>query len=737
MKKLLCAIKRFFPIQLLLGYLKRDYLFLFSWLILFLVVAGNLGSKFGMQFIFLSPEYLGHIGIWAFLFTGLGVGSFIMAFHISAYVVTAHRYPFIATLSRPFFVFSLNNSVIPGLYILLYIYESLKNQIYYEMIPVNQAIINIVFFIIGIILFTIFSFGFFFFVVKILPRIIRINKERLKGRKYLLWLTKWSEKEKEKKLDQSPEENTGNEKIEYYLGSNFRIKLSRKYGHYSKEYLTKAFRNQHIHALFFVIFLLSVIVIRGFFKDTPSLILPAGSSIHVIFTIILLLSSIFYIFFAEWSFFALLVIAFVLSILNPIYTEKYSHSAYGMNYTIKKAKIDPLEHGNYTKDSLAIINILNKWKRNEIEKNNQQKPRIIVVSASGGGMKLSIWTYFTLAYADSLTRGKLMENTRLITGASGGMFGAAYLREMYRETKEGIIHDFHDRKYLRFLSRDLLNPVLYGLSMSDWFPHFKKFRHGQFSYLQDRAYLFEQTVNRNTFNVLEKPISFYKKYEQNAEIPMLIITPSIMNVGTRMIISPLNLSFLTKSTVKKNVKNIEFRYNYRKFDADSLNFLSAIRMNASFPYITPFITLPGTPKIRVFDAGLNDNYGFLTAYDYLVEFHKWINSNTAGVIFINICENELIDYDDKSSAFYKLIEPVASLFNDWDIIQNSNNFSAISSLKQLFPNKFDIINLTFGNKKHKISLSWHLTEREKKYIFNAIKNTDNQKELQKLSNLLK
>ncbi len=733
-KHFFSTLRHFFPIQLFLGYLKRDYLFIFVWLLLFLVVNGNTGTKFGLPYIFLSPEYLGHIGMASFLFAGIGVGSFIMAFNVSAYVISAHRYPFLATVSRPFLVFTLNNSIIPVLYILLYIYRSLSNQIYYELIPPHKAVINIVFFLIGISIFVGFAFLYFFLVNKLLPRIFRFDKDKLKKSKYFSWIVRIYQKDKERKLRQAPEENIGADKIELYFDRHFRIKYSRKFGHYDKSMLARTFTNQHIHAFFFAIIVLLLIFFRGLMNDKPAFIIPAVTSIHVIFTELLLVSSLFYIFFAEWSVFYFFVLVFVLSLVNPLYTEKYTYSAYGLNYNLK-SKINPLEHGNYTKDSLEIIKVLNKWKQNYVEKYHT-KPHFVAVSTSGGGMKQAVWTYYALSMADSITDGQLMESTRLMTGASGGMLGIAYLRENYRQQKMGLIKDFRDKKYLKLLSEDILNPVLYGLSMSDIFPHYKTFKFGKHRYIADRAYLFEQTFNRHTNNALEHSLAFYRRYEENAQIPMLILTPTIMNIGTRMIISPMDVSFLTKHEVKQHVRNIEFRYNYRRFDADSLNFLSAVRMNASFPYVTPFVTMPGKTKIRVFDAGLNDNYGFLTAYDFLLEFHKWIEANTKGVIFINICENEIVNYNDRSSAFYKLLEPIMSIFNDWDIIENSNYHSSVQSLQKIFPGRFHLIDLTFGTKKNLVSLSWHLTEREKQFIYSEIYNKQNQQELRKLQQLL-
>ena len=58
------------------------------------------------------------------------------------------------------------------------------------------------------------------------------------------------------------------------------------------------------------------------------------------------------------------------------------------------------------------------------------KPKLIIINTSGGGLRSALWTFYSLQYADSLLHGELLKHTELITGASGGMLGAAYLREL-------------------------------------------------------------------------------------------------------------------------------------------------------------------------------------------------------------------------------------------------------------------------------------------------------------------
>jgi hypothetical protein len=70
---------------------------------------------------------------------------------------------------------------------------------------------------------------------------------------------------------------------------------------------------------------------------------------------------------------------------------------------------------------------------------------------------------------------------------------------------------------------------------------------------------------------------------------------------------------------------IEFQRFFRDQDADNLKLTSALRMNATFPYITPIVSLPSQPPMRVMDAGLRDNYGYrISRFAFLHTFRDWI-----------------------------------------------------------------------------------------------------------------
>ena len=693
-----------------------------------MIITNNLGQTLGIPQLFLVPEYMGYVGKTAFFLTGISTGVFIMAFHLSSYVVMGHKFPFIATLSRAFVKYTLNNSIIPIIFILVYIYQSIHFQAYYEFIS-NVAIFwNLFFYVLGLVVFILLSFLYF--------RIMNDTRKYI-SRKILFlkktWLSKWFKKYSKRDIDwklrDAPEDNEGKERIEYYMKSVTKIAKSRDISHYDKAILTKAFHYQHLNSFVYILLLLGIIVLRGLSKDTEHLIIPAGASFFLFFTVISLIITGFYVVFKSWVPLALFVTVLIINYWPVFSLTSYNNLAFGLDY--KKKTTLPLQAKNdFKKDKNEILSILDLWK----EKNTNlsaKKPKMIFVCTSGGGLKLALWTYYSLAYADSVLQGDLIKHTQLITGASGGMIGAAYLRELYKQKQEGLIDSYYKQEYIDRLSKDILNPILYSFSMSDWFFRLQKFKYNNRFYYKDRAYMFEQILNKNLNYVFDKPLLSYHFAEKQAQIPMMIFSPTILSVGTKLILSPFTHSYLCRNQVD-NLKDIDFLKTYKDWGADSLRFLSVLRMSASFPYVSPNVSLPGKPRITVLDAGLNDNWGYTLSYKFVLAFKDWINKNTGGVIFIDIDEAKKFDYDDKPFVFSNILKPFSFMIGDWSNTQKTNYFAMQSSLSKVLEVPVHLIKFQLLSKEQELSLSWHLSKREKKIILESMSQIRNQKECKRL-----
>jgi hypothetical protein len=61
-----------------------------------------------------------------------------------------------------------------------------------------------------------------------------------------------------------------------------------------------------------------------------------------------------------------------------------------------------------------------------------------------------------------------------------------------------------------------------------------------------------------------------------------------------------------------------------------------VRINASFPYVSPAVNLPTDPPRRVVDAGYYDNYGIQVASAWLGKNLPWLVRETSGVLLVQI-----------------------------------------------------------------------------------------------------
>jgi len=397
-------------------------------------------------------------------------------------------------------------------------------------------------------------------------------------------------------------------------------------------------------------------------------------------------------------------------------------------------------------DIKYTVEILNRWRlKNSTSKNT--RPKLVLINTTGGGLRASLWTFRSLQYADSVLGGKLLKHTQLITGSSGGMVGAAYLRELYWQQQSGKLSDTYFSSYANNMSKDILNPMAFSLAVSDFFFPLQKVEKGYYRYNKDRAYAFEWRLNQNTEHILDKKLSDYKQVEAEAIVPMMVFSPTVANDGRKMLISSQPISYLTQNSYTDNVNlkpiydAIEFGRFFAKQNAPNVHFTSVLRMNASFPFITPLVSLPSEPRIEVLDAGMRDNFGLELSLKYLFTFRNWITSNTSGVVIIQIRDKKKespIDKNPIKDLIGSVTLPLGLLYNNLFNIQDYNQNQLLQYASLWFDQKVDIINFEMKrDEKENVSLSWHLTNKEKMQILNSVNQPENQQAIRDLENLLK
>ncbi|UII26577.1 patatin-like phospholipase family protein [Fulvivirga maritima] len=470
-------------------------------------------------------------------------------------------------------------------------------------------------------------------------------------------------------------------------------------GFYDRNTILQVFDQNHFNLVIIELLILVLLLVMGIFRDYEIFQLPAAASFTLLLTIFIMFAGAFSYWFGSWSGTVALVLVLVINFMVKEGIFNKTYEAYGIDYDTGQSSynlqaIEQLTAPNVVNaDKQRGQQILANWKA-KFDPNT--KPKMVFLCASGGGQRAALWTLYSLQVADSLTNGQLMKNSMLITGASGGLIGASYFRELYLRKQEQEIDNLYSKQYFDHLGSDNLNAVIFSLLMNDMFVGFQEFNYKGQNYSKDRGYAFEQQLNKNTGYILDKPLSAYKQPERESKIPMLIMAPTIINDGRTLYISPQHVSYMmddASDTVytSEKINGIEFLRFFEDQRADSLRFLSGLRMSATFPYITPNITLPSTPPMEIMDAGITDNFGISDAVRFLYAFKEWIAENTSGVVLVSIRDSEKeepIKKEDKLSLFEKFSLPISSIYQNFQSLQDITNDDRVEYAEKLVSGQY-------------------------------------------------
>jgi hypothetical protein len=349
---------------------------------------------------------------------------------------------------------------------------------------------------------------------------------------------------------------------------------------------------------------------------------------------------------------------------------------------------------------------------------------------------------------DSLCGGSLMDRTFLISGASGGMFGATYFRELARlkaEKDPGM--DLQDHKYDDAISRDLLNPLFSSFVARDLASPAQKFSVGRYEYIKDRGYAFEQKLARNTRGVLDRQLKDLAADEKHAKIPLMVFNSVITRDSRTMMISTQPISFLMRPQYDSerippiDPDAIDFGAFFYKQDPMNLRLLTALRMNATFPYVLPNVWLPTNPVIDVMDAGFRDNFGEQSAIRFLDVFKEWLRENTSAVVLLQIRDRKTGGWDNpyESNDITELItKPLLLLQNNWYKMQEYNQNDLIGLSETVMGPSFRKLVFEYvpQHKDEGATLNFHLTNQEKIDVRDAIYNEKNKKPFSEFESLV-
>ncbi len=337
------------------------------------------------------------------------------------------------------------------------------------------------------------------------------------------------------------------------------------------------------------------------------------------------------------------MISFILILLGkklklPFFTIACIFSFFTSQFFSNNSNHYQLNLKQTTVNRLPVEQYIYEWikERQNIIENSKDVFPVILASSEGGGSRAGLWAFLVHSYLYEKSDGKYFkENLLSLSGASGGSVGNAMFfveaqQAKLNTTKANFRINSHTKnhsgltyKASAIYKENYLSEALLSLLGRDLFKEitgiFKFKNRGQL--LEDHWSNSYQNIfsKNNSDNILDQEfLSFYKNVSYNSiadnefnKLPLLFINTTHVQTGNYNIISPVKYSHLRSlNGMNDFLENLQYNYPNK-----SISLSTAMRINASFPYITPVGEIIKENKFgklsfdQYTDAGYYDNIG--------------------------------------------------------------------------------------------------------------------------------
>jgi hypothetical protein len=326
------------------------------------------------------------------------------------------------------------------------------------------------------------------------------------------------------------------------------------------------------------------------------------------------------------------------------------------------------------------FNAIKTWRDQFKGKSIDNRPKLVIVTATGGANRSGLWTTKVLyeLHNDPALKD-FPKHVRIISGASGGMVGAAYYVGSVQE--DGSLQPGFQPLDI---AQDFLTPIINSAVFRE-LPQLtlpREHYDGDRGEMLDRAMEGEvpnidPDVRQRLNNVFSRSFADWADSEKAGWRPSMIFTPMIVEDGRRLFISNRHVPFLTVSKgdfllpnrpnfgqeqpeTGRNITTMQTQVTQKRrrkqgegsedvYSRPGVEFFrlfpearnrfhvsTAARMNATFPFVSPAVSLPTRAPRRVVDAGYFDNTGVSVAAAWIFENREWISTKCSGVVVIQI-----------------------------------------------------------------------------------------------------
>jgi hypothetical protein len=338
---------------------------------------------------------------------------------------------------------------------------------------------------------------------------------------------------------------------------------------------------------------------------------------------------------------------------------------------------------------------------------------VIVVAASGGGIKAAAWTTRVLTGLEESNPRMFGDSVRLISAVSGGSVGAMYFVSEYDANGAGLPSNPKDlEEGVARAEASSLDDIAWGLV----YPDFLRIFVPVFEHL-DRGRALEAALTRelpNRKHHLFSPLSDWREGVLEGWRPAVVFNATVVESGERFLLGTTDLS---PAPGRSSLRDPQFP----QFAGRDISLVTAARLSATFPYVSPAARpdIAGT-QIHAVDGGYTDNYGMATLLAWLDEGLRAPGNPVRRVLIIEIrasppaAEPPTLSWRGWPFQSYA---PISAMLNVRDTGQLPRNEEELDLLRRFAAScNIDIEDSVFEYPPEDAPLSWHLSPNDKKEI---------------------
>jgi hypothetical protein len=335
--------------------------------------------------------------------------------------------------------------------------------------------------------------------------------------------------------------------------------------------------------------------------------------------------------------------------------------------------------------------------------------KVVVVAASGGGIQAAAWTARVLTGLETQNPGKFARAVRLISSVSGGSVGALYFSSRYQT--DGSLTELPD--IVSDAKTSSLEDVSWGLAYPDLlrvlFPVIC-WRFGGRGRALERAWMHTPRLQQ----LLAAKLSDWFDGVRAGSRPANIFNATLVETGDRLLFSTSYLPVGNPPTPPARWDFHEFHLNDQKTQTLDVAVVTAARLSATFPYVTPAARPeeggPQKAHLHIVDGGYFDNYGMDTLLEWLDDGLTELQNDPAKkdrfaklqVMIVEIHEapdpHRLVPpkVRQKRSWFFQTYAPLLTMFAVRTAGQRSHNQVDLGLMKEKWAGKIQHVLFEFG-----------------------------------------